>query len=98
MFRSLPLGRILVQSLHDLNAKVKPFAVRMRFPSHVLDTLVKTGVTKAQRAVPIVKQRMDRGALRQSGKSTIAPQDRGHVRRRQSQSFVSALKRTVTEL
>ena len=64
MFRRFPFSCVLVQLLHDLNAKVKPFAVRMRFTSHVLDALIETSVTKAQCAVPVVKQRMDGSALR----------------------------------
>ena len=94
----LPLRGILVELLHNFEAKLLALRLGELLADEAVDALPQTGVAERQRRIAAVQELIDGLALLEASKRAVLPQDRRGIRHGAGQALVAALQRAVAQL
>ena len=79
--------------LHDRKGKGLGLLIGMAFAGHVLDALIKAGITQGDGGVTAEEQLVDGFALLQSCQSAVLPQDGSSIGKGAQQPLMTAQQR-----
>ena len=94
----LPLGALIVHTLHDGHGKGRALLLGVAVARHVLDALIQAGIPQADGGIAAHEQLVDRLALLQAGEGTVLPKNRCGIRKRTHQTLMTAQQGAVAQL